>query len=148
MYLDSNSIDARFGATFRAAMAPAAELAASITAAEAVVESALREGGYSSAVPSSVYASTAVVPKTIAEAALGQWWAIVHTNRGLLLPTPTPENAAGLLGLADKIRTGEVEIGVDVDVARAVGGVSFTDSESTAEDARPQVFSREEWSGW
>lgn len=151
MYLDTTSIGARFGTDLRDALCPGAPgpvLADVIAAAESVVESALREGGYSSAIPSSVYASTAAVPKQIAEAALGQWWAAAHLAKGLLLPSPAPEPAASLIGLADRIRTGEIEIDGVVQTSRAVGGVAFTDSESTAEDARPQIFSREEWAGW
>jgi hypothetical protein len=151
VYLDSTSIGARFGTDIRDALCPGAPgpvLADVIAAAEGVVESALREGGYTAAVPSSVYASTAAVPKQIAEAALGQWWAAAHVAKGIALPTPTPEPYASMLALADRIRTGEVEIDGAVAVSRAVGGVTFTDSESTAEDARLQIFSREEWSGW
>lgn len=150
MYLDSDTIGYQFGATFRDAMCPTAnELARIISAAEAEVESALRQGGYATAVPSSTYAAIASVPKQIIAATAGVWWRLAHTARGIPLPSPTPADVEALIGLVDRIRTGEVGIeGVSVDTTRAVGGVVFTDSTSTSDDARPQVFGRPSWGGW
>lgn len=150
MYLDQDSIDNRFGATLRAALCPAAaDVTATIAQAEAEVESALRQGGYGAAVPSSTYSAIGNVPKQILEAAAGVWWRVAHGRQGISLPVPTPEPAASLIGLVDRIRTGELAVeGVAVDTARAVGGVLFTDSTSTASTARPQIFTREAWEGW
>lgn len=144
MYLDSDSIGARFTTEFRDAMSPGAGLASAITGAQSVVEQALRQGGYSAAVPATTYASVAVCPTQIHEAALGAWWTLAHTTRGIPLPNPLPENMRQMTDMIAAITAGTLAIeGVAVDTARAVGGVAFTESRDGVSGARPQVFGRE-----
>lgn len=150
MYLDQPTIEGRFTAAFVAAMTvDAAGLASSISGAQSVVESALSEGGYLSAVPSSVYANVAACPTQIVEAALAAWWVLAHTMRGIPLPSPLPDNVAQIAGLPDSIRTGEIEIvGVPRSTSRAVGGVKFTQSDPNIEGSRPPVFGRGSMGGY
>lgn len=154
MYLTEAWLQAIYGTDEVAARCPtAASMERSIDMAEAEVETALLNGGYPGAVPSTVYTSLPAAgvaptsvqcPKAITLLAFGAWLELVHGINGIELP---PQFAAYVQKL-DLLRNGKIELpgltkgGVDKDTTRAVGGVSFTDSSTTSEDGRPAIFTR------
>lgn len=149
MYIDEAYLQKAFGTDEVAALCPSAdELSITIELAEAEVESALLMGGYSSAVPASVYASTAAVPKVVKLATYGAWLELAHLRRRKELP----ETAKRYTSKIGDIRTGALEIpGVPKNVSRAVGGVTATESSSDVSESdgsRPPVFDRETMEGY
>lgn len=155
MYLTETWLEDMVGTERVAALCPTADrLARAIDMAEAEVETALLNGGYPGAVPSTVYTSLPAAgvaptsvqcPKAITLLAFGAWLELVHGINAIELPA----QFAAYVQKLDLVRNGKIELpgltkgGVDKDTTRAVGGVSFTDSSTTSEDGRPAIFTRE-----
>lgn len=158
MYLTAEYLQEAFGAEQVEALCPtAAELARVIQQATTETETALQNGGYSSAVPSSVYTQLADVdpeitaagdcPGSISLLAFGAWIELAHGRRTLVVP----EQYAAYIRKLDQVRNGKMDLpGVSKDTARAVGGVSWTESDPNVTGSHPQVFRRSAWrdGGW
>lgn len=125
-------------------------LARLIDYASARVRSALQIGGYTAAVPETVYASNASdCPNEIVELTSRVWKRIAYTRRDLSIPEDQIREIDA--ELAD-IREGRVEIkGVARATTRGTGGISKTETSTSvtlANGSRPQVFSRSRMTGW
>jgi hypothetical protein len=154
VYLTEAWLEGTIGVDRVAALCPTADaLGSAIDMAEAEVETALLNGGYPGAVPSTVYTSLPAAgvaptsvqcPKAITLLAFGAWLELVHGINGIELPA----QFAAYVQKLDLVRNGKIELpgvakgGVDKDITRAVGGVSFTDSSTTSEDGKPAIFTR------
>jgi hypothetical protein len=143
VYIDETYLQEALGSAKVAALCPTpGELARVIEQAHAETQSALMIGGYSAAVPHTVYANVAACPSEIRLAAYGAWLELAYGRVDLALP----DAFRAYVGKLEELKRGDLEIqGVSKTVSRAVGGVSFTDSSETAnvsEGARPQVFNR------
>lgn len=142
-YIDQPYLEAMLTTAQVAALVPVAgDLTVIIAAAHAETETALRNGGYDSAVPSTVYADVAACPDAISLAAFGAFVELAYGRNALEIPQGFKAHIAKL----EEIRNGKMDIpGVEKNVRRAVGGVSFTESSSSvtvAQGSRPQIFSR------
>lgn len=162
MYLTDTLLEELYGADAVAARCPTPEsLARSIDMAEAEVETALVNGGYPSAVPSTVYTALPAAgvapasgecPKAITLLAFGAWLELVHGINGIELPA----QFAAYVQKLDLLRNGKIELpgvtkgGVEKDTTRAVGGVQFTNSDDDGDEGRPAVFTRSAFrdGGW
>jgi hypothetical protein len=105
-------------------------------------------GGYTAAVPETVYAANASdCPTEIIDLAARIWKRVAFTRRDLSIPEDQIRQIDA--ELAD-IREGRAEIkGLSRSVARAPGGITGTDGAlSTSADARPQLFSRSRMAGF
>ncbi|UJR81486.1 hypothetical protein [Sandaracinus amylolyticus] len=140
MYLTEQYLRELFGSNEVSALCPTpAELTRVIEAAEAETETALQNGGYRSAVPSSVYSTLEACPKAIRLLAYGAWIELAHGRKRVEIPAQFLEYVRKL----DLVRTGKYEIpGVEKDVARAVGGILSSDTSPTSSTSRQQVFGR------
>ena len=140
--LGADEVDALTGGS-------SATLGRIIEHASARVRAALQIGGYTAAVPETVYAADASdCPLEVVDLAVRIWKRIAYTRRDLSIPED--QIRAIDAELAD-IREGRVEIkGVTRDTARAPGGFSGTEGSSTSTDtrARPQIFARSRMTGW
>jgi hypothetical protein len=147
-YLTETYLQNLFGSDEVAALCPTAgELAAVISAASAETETALQNGGYSAAVPSTVYESDlSDCPGAISLLAFGAWLELAHGRKRVEIPAQFLEYVRKL----DLVRTGRMEIpGVDKDTTRTVGGVSFSSSDDDVEaGGRPHIFSRSNMAGF
>lgn len=162
-YLTQAWLEELYGTEKVAALCPggATQIARSIDAAEAETETVLMNAGYPAAVPSSSYSALPAAgaqpasgecPRAITLLAFGAWLELRHGVMGIELPEQFVEYVRKL----DLVRTGKMELpgltkkGVDKDVARTIGGASFTDSSETTETGRPAVFNREQFrkAGW
>lgn len=147
-YIDQSFLEDTLEAPKVTALVGTANLATLIELAEGETETALQNGGYSEAVPSSVYATVAACPKAIRLAALGAWLELVYGKHELEIP----EGFRAHIKKLDDIRSGKMEIpGITRSTRRGPGGVSFTESSTdvTVDDgARPQVFSRKAMQGF
>lgn len=150
-YLTETILEETHGADEVAALtgSDADTLARLIGHATARVRAALVIGGYTAAVPETVYLSDASdCPGEIVELACAVWKRIAYTRRDLSIPTDQVEELDALLAA---FRDGRVEIkGLARATARAPGGITVSDADldSTAERARPQIFSRRRMTGW
>lgn len=147
MYLTAEYLNELFGADEVIALCPTpSELARVISAAEAETETALANGGYSSAVPSSTYATLSSCPPAISLLAFGAWIELAHGRKRVEIPPSFLEYVRKL----ELVRTGRMEIpGVVKDSARTVGGVSFSSGGSDVRTGgRPQVYSRKNMAGF
>lgn len=128
---------------------PTGKLARTIKSATARVESALQIGGYTAAVPASVYAANASdCPEQIVELALRVWKRIAYTGSDLSIPDD--QIRALDQELAD-VENGKLEIkGLARSVSRAPGGITASDGDprSTSASARKQVFGRVRMGGY
>lgn len=125
-------------------------LARLIGHASARVRTALQIGGYTAAVPETVYQSDASdCPKEIVELACRVWKRIAYARRDLSIPEDQIREIDQ--ELAD-LREGRIEIkGLTRSVTRAPGGIDRTETSTTvtiANGSRPQVFSRSRMTGW
>lgn len=154
-YITQTIVEADLGADViaRLTRGSASKLARFIAAAEARVATALQIGGYTAAVPSTVYNSTASdCPAAITEIALRVFKRIAY-ERGADLSIPADQIKALDDELAE-LRDGRVEIkGLARSVSRAPGGITATDgdpeSTSTSDPRwRPQVFARSRMTGF
>lgn len=140
MYLTEQYLNDAYGAEQVAAMCPTAgALSTTIELAEGSVESALRIGGYSTLVPSSVFSTIASVPAPIKLAAYRQWLILVHERHGISVEEETMKMWVQPI---DDLRLGAIEIDAPVDTVRAVGGNSFTEG-GTSSSTRDPVFAGE-----
>lgn len=145
-YLTQAYLEASLGTTKVAKLCPGTtgpDLATLIAQATAEVRSALSIGGYTGAIPETVYASnSANCPDEIRLAALGSFLELAYGANDLELP----EAYRAYVLKVEELKAGKLEIAnVTRNVARAVGGVSFTDSTSTvANGGRPAMFRRED----
>lgn len=147
MYIDESYLQNAIGSAKLAALCPTSdELAAVIAQAHAETETALQNAGYTGAVPHTTYATVAACPAAISLAAFGAFMELAYGRNDLELPAAYRAYAQKL----DLIRTGRMEIpSVTKSVARAVGGVSFTESSSSvtvSDGSRPQIFNRKAFS--
>lgn len=154
MYLTEAWLEDIYGADEVAARCPtSASLSRSIDMAEAEVETALLNGGYPNAVPSTVYTALPAAgvapaagecPKAITLLAFGAWLELVHGINGIELPA----QFAAYVQKLDLVRNGKMELpgvtkgGVEKDTTRAVGGMAFTDSSATSDEGKPAIFDR------
>lgn len=140
MYITETYLNELFGADEVAALCPTAEeLARVIEAAEAETETALQNGGYGAAVPSSIYSTLEDCPKAIRLLAFGAWVEIAHGRKRVEVPAQFLEYVRKL----DLVRAGKMELpGVPKNVGRTVGGVTSTQTSTTSARARPAVFDR------
>jgi hypothetical protein len=154
-YITQTIVEADLGADViaRLTRGSSAKLARFIAAAEARVASALQIGGYTAAVPSTVYASNASdCPSEITELACRVFKRIAY-ERGADLSIPEDQIKALDEELAE-LRDGRTEIkGLARSVSRAPGGITATDgdpaSASTSDPRwRPQVFARSRMTGF
>jgi hypothetical protein len=147
VYIDQPYLNEMLGAEKVTALVGTATLATMIEAAEGETETALQNGGYAAAVPSSVYASVSACPKVIRLAALGAWLELAYGRNELDIP----EGYRAHIKKLDDIRSGKIEIpGVAKTVRRAPGGVDFTESSTsvTVENgSRPSIFNRRSMQG-
>lgn len=146
MYLTQAYLEDAFGAEQVVALCPTSgSMSVTIQLAEAAVESALRVGGYTTIVPASVFTNIDDVPPVVKFAAYCQWLILAHDRKVIPIDRDTREKwDQPLLDL----RSGAIEIDATVSTARAVGGVSFTDTSSSStssssEQTRAPVFSGE-----
>lgn len=149
MYIDEEYLQEALGTTKVAALCPTAnELARVIEQAHAETQSALMIGGYSAAVPHTVYVDVDSCPSEIRLAAFGAWLELAYGRNDLQFP----EAYRAYVRKLEEIKAGRLEIAsVSKNVARAVGGVSFTErSEDVTVDngSRPQVFNRKTLQGY
>lgn len=149
MYIDETYLQEALGSTKVAALCPTSnELDRVIEQAHAETQSALMIGGYSAAVPHTVYASVSACPSEIRLAAFGAWLELAYGRNDLQLP----EAYRAYVRKLEEIKAGRLEIqSVSKTVSRAVGGVSFTErSEDVTVDSgsRPQVFNRKTLQGY
>lgn len=149
MYLTKAYLEKAYGATQVAALcATDDEIDTTIELAESEVESALEMGGYSNAVPASVYAAIGDVPKIVKLAAYGAWLELAHLRNGIQLPN----EAQAYVRKIEDIRSGKLELpGLSKDTERAVGGIAVTESSTSIEvsdGSRPQIFSRSGMDGY
>lgn len=151
-YITQTILEADLGATLvtRLTRGSATRLARWITSAEARVASALQIGGYTAAVPSSVFAANASdCPAEITELALRVWKRLAY-ERGADLSIPEDQIRQLDQELLD-LQEGRIEIkGLTRSTARAPGGVLASDGSptSTSSAARPQVFGRSRMVGF
>lgn len=145
-YIDETYVNEAFGADEVAVLCPTpAELARVIEMAEAETETALLNGGYPNAVPSSVYGSVAACPKAIRLLAYGAWIEAAHGRKRVEIPAGYLEYVRKL----DLVRTGRMELpgvqkgGTDKDVGRVPGGILSTETSPDVEGSRPPVFDRD-----
>ena len=119
----------------------ATRLARLIEYASARVRTALQIGGYTAAVPETVYASDASdCPTEIRELATRVWKRIAYSARDLSIPEDQIREVD--TELAD-LREGRIEIkGVTRATARAPGGITVTSTSTTSTTGRPTIFSR------
>ena len=149
-FLTSTILDDVLGSAKVAVLAPTAgAIAALIGLATAEVESALSIGGYTGAIPSTVYASDAAnCPKIIQLATFGAWLELAYGRHDLEIP----ESYRAYIQKIEDIRSGKIEIPtVARSVARAPGGVSFTESSpdvSVDDGSRPSTFNRRTMQGY
>lgn len=149
-YLTSTHLDDVLGSAKVAALAPSAgAISALIDLATAEVESALSIGGYTGAIPATVYASDgANAPKIIRLATFGAWLELAYGRNDLEIP----ESYRAYIQKIEDIRSGKIEIPtVARATARAVGGVAFTESStdvSIDDGSRPGVFNRRTMQGY
>lgn len=125
-------------------------LARLIDYASARVRAALQIGGYTAAVPETVYLTDASdCPDEIVELASRVWKRIAFTRRDLSIPEDQIREIDQ--ELAD-IRDGRIEIkGLARATVRAPGGIDKTEaslSVSVADGSRPQVFARSRMTGF
>lgn len=125
-------------------------LARLIEYASARVRTALQIGGYTAAVPETVYASNASdCPHEIVELASRVWKRIAYARRDLSIPEDQIREID--TEIAD-LREGRIEIkGLTRSTVRAPGGIDRTETSTTvtvANGSRPQVFSRSRMTGW
>ncbi len=121
------------------------QLTRMIKQATAATRSALSIGGYSGAIPETVYAAVSDCPEEISLACMGAFVELAYGANDLEIP----EGYRGYIAMLEELKAGKMELAtVTRNVARAVGGVSFTDSSSTSDGGRPQVFGRKAMSGF
>ncbi len=125
-------------------------LARLIGFASARVRSWLQVGGYTTAVPETVFASDASdCPSEIVEITSRVWKQIAYTRRDLSIPADQIE---ALVDIEKAVRDGHYEIkGLARATTRAAGGISKTETSTSvtlANGSRPQVFSRSRMTGW
>jgi hypothetical protein len=149
VYLTEAFLQDAYGATNVAALCPTAgELAITITLAEAEVASALEQGGYSTAIPASVYASIDDVPDQIKLAAYGAWLELAHLRQR----EPLPNEARAYANRIEQLRKGELTVpGAPRETVRAPGGATATDASSISNEssgARPAIFDRSTLEGF
>lgn len=118
-----------------------------IALATAEVRSALSLGGYTGAIPETVYAADAsTCPDEIKLAAMGSFVELAYGANDLDIP----EGYRAYIAKVDELKKGLLELqGVTRNAARAVGGIGFTVSSGAADDSsavnsgsRPAVFAR------
>lgn len=136
-YIDATFIDQRMSDDVRQALFDdgsgyqSSYLTALIEDADAVVDAALANAGYSTGL--------VTPPQLVKLASFGQFLAQAYGRKGLKVP----DQFLTFVNLAEGIRSGAVPVPSMTPTARdAVGGVSFSESSSTITSARPQVFSR------
>jgi hypothetical protein len=127
----------------------ASTLAALIDSASSEVRKALMVGGYTAAVPETVYlADGSDCPTEIRTLAERVWKRHAYARRDLSIPTDQVETLDELLA---EFRDGRAEIkDVSRSTARAPGGFLGTDASLTSTDsrARPPIMSRSRMSGF
>lgn len=150
-YLTQTMLESELGADLVSTLTggSAQALAACIADATARVRSALVVGGYTGAVPETVYAVDASdCPRAIVDLTIRQWRRVAHMRRGIPISKDELDDITEQMRL---VRTGEVEIdGVARSTSRAPGGVASTEASlvSTSADARPPIFSRSRMVGF
>lgn len=151
-YITETILDEALGADVVAELtgSDADTLARLIDYASARVRAALVIGGYTAAVPETVYLTDASdCPNEIVELASRVWKRIAYTRRDLSIPEDQIREIDA--ELAD-IRDGRVEIkGAPRSTSRGTGGISKTETSTSvtlANGSRPQVFSRSRMTGW
>lgn len=154
-YLTQTIVEADLGADVvtRLTRGSSSRLARFIASATARVQSALQIGGYTAAVPATVYDATASdCPDEIVELALRVFKRVAY-ERGADLSIPADQIAALNDELAN-VENGRLEIkGVARSTSRAPGGITGTDGDpqsaaSSAQRYRPQVFARSRMTGF
>lgn len=149
MYIDETYLQEALGATKVAKLCPTAnELARVIEQAHAETQSALMIGGYSAAVPHTVYATVAACPTEIRLAAFGAWLELAYGRNDVQIP----EAHQAYVRKLEEIKAGKLEIqSVSKTVSRAVGGIvatEWSDSVTIESGSRPQVFNRKTMAGF
>lgn len=154
MYLTEAYLQEAFGDDEVAALCPTpAALARVIQQATAETETALQNGGYRSAVPSTVYTQLAPIdpalaaagdcPASISLLAYGAWIEAAHGRKRVAIPDQFLEYVRKL----DQVRSGKMELpGVSKDIGRAPGGVTASSSSALVTSGRPPKFSRKQFS--
>ena len=124
-------------------------LASLINDASAEVRQALMIGGYTAAVPESVYlADASNCPAEIRSLATRVWKRLAYARRDLSIPEDQVQNLNDMLL---RVQNGEFEVkGLSRDVTRAPGGItaSISDPSSSDESAKPRIFSRPRMRGY
>lgn len=149
-YIDETYLQEALGTDKVARLCPSSdELDRVIEQAHAETQSALMIGGYSAAVPHTVYATVADCPSEIRLACYGAWLELAYGRNDLQLP----DAFRAYVNKIEEIKAGRLEIrSVSKTTSRAVGGVSFTDSTDTTaaveNGSRPQVFNRKTLMGF
>lgn len=142
-FIDSAYLNAAFGASKVAAACPSSsEITALISQADAIVDAALMVGGYTRRSTTSTPATT---PDMIKMLSAARWLLLAYGRKDLELPPQYWQN----VNILDQVRNGILEIdGEARSIARSTGGVLFSDSSSTSQDAKPRVFSRKNMGGY
>ena len=147
-YIDSTYLNDALGSAKVTALCPTSgELDAVIEQATSEVRSALTMGGYSAAVPETVFATVGACPGEIKLAAFGAFLELAYGRKDLALP----EAYRAYVAKIEQIKLGNLEIAtIAKTTSRAVGGVSFTSNEEVSENTRgrPQIFNRKTMAGF
>ena len=150
-YLTQSILEAEHGSDKVSALVSGSTptLSRLIEDASARVRAALVIGGYTAAVPETVYAADASdCPLEIVSLAARIWKSLAYARQDLSIPED--QLRALDVELAD-LREGRIEIkGLTRSTARAPGGILVSDADlsSSSDRARPQVFSRSRMTGW
>jgi hypothetical protein len=146
-YIDAPYLEQALGAAKVAALCPTTdELSAVIEQATAETRSALSIGGYYSAVPETAFATVSACPGEIKLAAFGAFLELAYGRRDLELP----DSYRAYVQKIEQLKKGMLEmVGVERNVSRAPGGVSFTsNAQDVTQGGRPQVFNRKTYLGY
>jgi hypothetical protein len=151
-YIDQTILEDSLGVSVVAELtgSDADTLTRLIAHASARVRTALQIGGYTAAVPETVYASNASdCPAEIVELTSRVWKRIAYARRDLSIPEDQIREIDA--ELAD-LREGRIEIkGLTRATTRAPGGIDRTETSTSvtvANGSRPQIFSRTRMTGW
>lgn len=138
-FIDQDFIDVAIGAPLREKMTrgSASELTKMITRSDGRAKSALKAAGYTVSPGSYTPATT---PIEIKDASLGYFIRMGYAKLGL----DTPKQFEMYTTAGDALSKGEIQPdGIDPDPEDAIGGVTFSDSDSTIDGSFPPVFSRD-----
>ena len=131
-YITETILGHLFDADQVSALVPTGSQAQVIAIAEARAAAAIKAAGYDVAVPPSVYAADASdCPAMITAVAFEEWLRLAYGRKGKMVPTDLKQDK----WLVDQLRLGEIELDLDVNTSRGVGGVTTVETSEDVTDA-------------